>query len=138
MTWPEKYIEKETIEKLNKYQKLIVTTEYFANLLNFLRKYRNYNNLKLKIGYIEYDDWSADLYCVLENNKIYFKHIRREDNQEFKHKTLTEQLIYAWFFNDDMLIEIDYNIINNYWKILNDKDKRIYDELVNDTHCMFW
>ena len=138
MAWPEKYLE-DSINNLNKYQKLVVATESFANLMNFLKIYREYKKKKKKIGYIEYDDWSADLYCILDEKKgIYFKHIRKEDNREFINNTLTEQLIYAWGFDHDMLIEINFNIINNYWKILNNSDKEKYDFLTNDTHCMFW
>lgn len=68
MTWSEKYIQ-DSIKNLNKYQKLVIATENFANLMNFLKIYREYKNLKLKIGYIEYDDWSADLYCILDEKK---------------------------------------------------------------------
>ena len=138
MTWEEKYIQ-DSIKNLNKYQKLVIATEHFANLMNFLKIYRKYNNLKLKIGYVEYDDWSADLYCILDEKKgIYFKHIIKEENREFINKTLTEQLIYAWGFDHDMLIDINFDIINDYWKILNNTDKKKYDSLRDDTHCMFW
>lgn len=138
MSWLENdYINIEMTNNLNNYQLLKYTTETFAQLMFFLKQERQWQNLTLKIGYFEYDDWSADIYCILKEGKILFKHKRKENKREWTHKTLTEQLIYAWGF-EEINFDIYFNIINDYWKILNNKDKKLYDELYNDVHCEFW
>ena len=138
MSWLEDdYINIEMTNNLNNYQLLKYTTETFAQLMFFLKQERQWQNLTLKIGYFEYDDWSADIYCILKEGEILFKHKRKEDKREWIHKTLTEKLIYAWGF-EEINFDIYFDIINDYWKILNNNDKKLYDGLYDDVHCEFW
>ncbi len=125
------------MNKLNNYKLLIHATEYFTQLMYFLEQERGYKNIEIKIGDFSYDGWNADIYCILNENGVSFKHIRDFDNGEWSKETLTEQLIYAWDFEITQY-NIYFEIINEYWKILNDKDKAIYDELYEEVHCKFW
>lgn len=132
------YISQENIDSLNNYQLLIFTTEHYTQFMYFLKEYRNYKNFKIKIGNFKYDDWSANLFCVLdEKESVYFKHIRDFDNKEWKNKSLTEQLIYAWGFKE-INFNITFDIINNLWNLLDNKEKEIYDKLYDEAHSKFW
>ena len=137
MSWNDTYINKETIDKLNNYQLLVFATESFTQLIYFLEQERGYKNIKMKIGNFSYDDWNADIYCILNEKGVSFKHIRDFDKSEWSHETLTEQFIYAWGFQE-IEFNIDFEIINEFWKILNEKDKDIYDDLYDEVHCKFW
>lgn len=134
MSWPENYIDKKNFNEQNKYKQLITATEMYTQLMYFLQDFRDYKNIELKIGSIKYEDWKAKIYCVMEDYEIYFKHIRDFDKKEWSSKTLTEQLIYAWGFENEMEININFDIINNFWKILSNEDKSSYDELYDDVH----
>ena len=137
MSFNDTYINIEVMNKLNNYKLLIHATEYFTQLMYFLEQERGYKNIETKIGDFSYDGWNADIYCILNENGVSFKHIRDFDNGEWSKETLTEQLIYAWDFEITQY-NIYFEIINEYWKILNDKDKKIYDELYEEVHCKFW
>lgn len=132
-----KYIEEKTIEKLNNYQLLKFATEHFTQLIYFLEQERGYKKINLKIGNFKYDDWEADLYCELNNDGIFFKHIRIFDKKEWKHKSLTENLIYGWGF-EETKFNINFEIINTYYDILNEQDKDLYDSLYDEAHAHFW
>ena len=131
------YISQENIDSLNNYQLLIFTTEHYTQFMYFLEECRGYKNFKIKIGDFEYDDWEADIYCILDKTGIYFKHIDKTNNREWKNKSLTEQLIYAWGFKE-INFNITFDIINNLWNLLNNKEKEIYDELYDEAHSKFW
>lgn len=124
-------------KKINNYKLLVIATERFSQLMYFLESEREYKGMSLKIGSFEYDDWKADIYCILDEYGVRFKHIRDFDKKSWSHKTLTEQLIYAWGF-EEIDFKIDFNIINDFWNILNTEDKDIYDSLYDEVHCEFW
>lgn len=132
------FINKEQLEKLNNYKLLVVTTELFTQFATFLRDERNYKELNLEIGYFKYDDWTAKLYCIIdEENNIKFKHVRDFDQGSWSNDTLTEQLIYAWEF-EDIKFNLNFDIINNFWKVLNEEDREIYSLIYDDVHERFW
>ena len=130
------YISQKNIDSLNNYQLLIFTTEHYTQFMYFLEDFRGYKNFKIKIGHFKYDEWEADIYCILDKDGINFKHITN-DGREWKNKTLTEQLIYAWGFKE-INFNIRFDIINNFWKILNKEEKEIYDLLYDEAHAKFW
>ena len=131
------YISQENIDSLNNYQLLIFTTEHYTQFMYFLEECRNYKNFKIKIGDFKYDDWEADIYCILDETGVYFKHIDKTNNREWKNKNLTEHLIYAWGFKE-INFNITFDIINNLWNLLDNKEKEIYDELYDEAHGKFW
>ena len=131
------YINQDTINRMNNYQLLKYATEQFTQLMYFLETYRNKTNIKFKIGNFSYDDWTADLFCCYNENGLIFKHIRREDKKEWSHHTLTEQLIYAWGF-EKIKFNINFDIINDFWKLLNEKEKENYDDLYDEVHSKYW
>lgn len=131
------YIHKETINKLNNYQLLIFATENYTQLLYFLEQERDYKNIRIKIGSFEYDGEDYKIYCILNEYGVSFSHIRISDNREWNNKSLTEQLIYSWGFEETQF-NINFDIINNFWKILNEKDKEIYSSLYDEAHSKFW
>ena len=139
MDWKKQdYILKETLKKLNNYQLLVLATERFTQLMYFLKDYRSYKNHKIKIGNFEYDDFEADIYCILdEKDGVYFEHIRNYDKKSWKHKTLTEQLIYAWGF-EETEFNINFDLINQFWHLLDNKSKEDYDWIYDDIHALFW
>lgn len=131
------YIHKETINNLNNYQLLVFTTENYTQLLYFLEQERDYKNIKMKIGNFEYDGEDYEIYCILNEYGVSFSHIRISDNREWNNKSLTEQLIYSWGFEETQF-NINFDIINNFWKILNKQDKEIYSSLYDEAHSKFW
>ena len=139
MNWKEQdYILKETIDNSNNYQLLILATERFTQFMYFLQDFRNYKNHKIKIGNFAYDDWTSDIYCILDEEKgVYFKHINNIDKRSWSHKTLTEQLIYAWGF-EEIEFNINFDLINQFWHLLDDESKEQYDWNYDDIHSIFW
>ena len=103
----------------------------------FLEDFRGYKEFKTKIGHFKYDGWEADIYCILNKTRVYFKHIERDNKQEWKHATLTEQFIYAWDF-EETNFNITFDIINNFWKLLNDEEKEAYSQCYDEVHAEFW
>lgn len=132
-----KYIPESIKENLNNYELLVFATEEFVRFMYFLEIERECEKMKIKIGDFEYDDWKADIYCILDEYGIRFEHIRDFDEKGWCGKTLTEQLIYAWDFKH-IDFNIDFDIINNYVKALNNGDRYIYDSLYDEVHCRFW
>lgn len=132
-----KYIPESIKENLNNYELLVFATEEFVRFMYFLETERDCVEIKIKIGDFEYDDWKADIYCILDEHGISFEHIRDSDKKGWSGKTLTEQLIYAWDFKY-IDFNINFDIINNYVKTLNNGDKYIYDSLYDEVHCNFW
>lgn len=131
------YINTEYIENINNYKLMIIGTERFIQLLYFLEQERNYKKIKLNIGNFEYDGWKADIFCILDENRVYFKHIRDFDKKEWSNKTLIEQFAFAWDF-EETKFNINFDIINNFYKLLNKYDREIYAEIYDEVHCEFW
>lgn len=123
--------------KKNNYKLLIFATEAFTQFAYFLETYRNYKNLNIKIGEFEYDDWKAYIYLIMDETGVYFKHKRLYDSKEWTHKTLTEQFIYAWDF-ENIEFKINFDIINNFCYLLTDLEKDYYYKLYDEVHCKFW
>ena len=131
------YIQQKNIDSLNNYQLLIFATEHYTQFMYFLEDFRGYKNFEIKIGNFKYDEWEADIYCILDKTGVYFKHIERDTKKEFKHRTLTEQFIYAWDF-EETNFNITFDIINNLWKLLNNKEREAYSQYYDEVHAEMW
>lgn len=127
----------ERINKLDNYRLMKNATEIFMQFIYFLEQERNYKNLNLKIGSFEYDGWYADIYCILDDKGVYFKHIRDFDKKEWSDKTLLQAYAFAWEF-ENTEFKFNFDIINNYYELLNETDKEIYDYIFDEVHERLW
>ena len=131
------YIPKKLTDKFNNYELLVFATEHYVQFMYFLEELRGYKNFKIKIGHFKYDDWEADIYCILNEKGVFFKHIRRDDKKEWINKSLTESFIYAWGFKETNF-NITFDILNKFWKLLNEEEKDYYDSLYDEAHGYYW
>lgn len=126
-------------------RKLIDATELFTTLLYFLHEERKQKGLVLKIGTFAYDDWESEIHCVLEDDDgladIYFTETRDGIFIKFlggteKIKRLTD-LCFGWNF-DEAIVDIDFNIIKEFRKLIDSRDGYLFDTYYNEIHFDFW
>ena len=131
------YIDIEKINKLDNYRLMKESTELFMQLMYFYETERDCKNLTLKIGNFKYDDWYADIWCVLNENGVKFKHIRDYDKFEWNGNTLLEMYAFAWDFE---MTEFNFNfkLINDLYKLLNEDEKELYSMCYDEVHCKLW
>lgn len=124
-------------EKMNNYQLMIYATEKFMQLVYFLEQERGYKKLNLKIGTFQYDGWNAEIFCVFDESGITFKHTRDDlDNWEWGRKTLIEYA-FAWDF-EITEFKFNFDLISNFYNILNEEDQEEFDLLYDEVHCKLW
>lgn len=118
--------------------KLINATELYVTFMYFLQEMRDYQEINIKIGTFEYDDWVCDLFCHLSESGVYFTEENHSYNMQInkKYKTLTD-LCFGMNFNEAE-INIDYNIINNFLCIAGKEDGYVFEEMLAETHYNFW
>lgn len=125
---------------------LVKATEWFTTLMHFLYNERGVTQQTLKIGTFTYDnDWTANLYCVLEEHPhityVYFKEVRCEQgNVEDvileRIKRLTD-LCYGWGFQDST-VDINWNLINDFRALLNENDNERFSICYDRIHSDLW
>ena len=130
-------INKKSIERLNNFELMKRATIEFMQFAYFLEQERNYKHLNLNIGYFYYDDWKANIYCILDESGIYFKHVRTYDEKEWSGKTLLEQFAFALEF-ETTKFNFNFDIINQFYNILNKSDKNIYNKIYVEVLCKLW
>lgn len=123
-------------KKMNNYQLMVYATELFKQFLTFLEQEREYKKAEFKIGSFNYDSWNADIYCILNEEGTSFKHTRDIDNFEWKTKTLI-QYAFAWGF-EETDFKFNFDLISNFYNILSESDKEIFDLLYDEVHCELW
>lgn len=130
-------------------EELVKTTEWFATLMYFLYNERNQYTSKLKIGTFFYDnDWSADIYCHLTEvaddevgammPSIYFTTVKNSYGNviENRYMKLTD-LCFGWEF-EHSTITINWKIIDDYLRLLNEKERDTFVEYYDELHSTFW
>ena len=132
-----KRIRKEIIEKMNNFQLMVYATEEFMQLVYFLEQERDFKDIVLKIGEFEYDDWKGTIYCKYDKYGIRFYHTRDIDDFSWTKKTLLEMYGFAWGF-EETEFKFRFEIINDFYDLLNEDDKEIYDILYDEVHSNLW
>lgn len=119
---------------------LIDATERFNQLMEFLYNFRNYKKFETKIGTFKYEDWEHEIWCKFEinNDTPDFYFIEKDESNNF-HKKLYRltDLSFGWDFSF-AIININFDIVDNYFDILSNTDKERFCELYDSIHSFFW